>query len=153
MQQFGFNTSFLPVPGSHPPPSQPLPFPPYVRCSPSFHITPKKTKTYTKSYKMPIQLVLVRFGKMHILHNYALLCIILNFLPLSEAIPIISQKSQEYYYKCILGKVNSLHYKYVPYRIKIFQFRVKKSKMQSSETPRKVVFRRFCVFMHNYAYF
>ena len=75
-----------------PPPSQPLPFPPYVRCSPSFHMPPKKTKTYTKSYKMPIQLVLVSFGKMHILHNYALLCIILNFLPLSEPIPIISQK-------------------------------------------------------------
>ena len=120
MQQFGFNTSFLPVPGSHPHPSQPLPFPPYVRCSPSFHMTPKKTKTYTKSYKMPIQLVLVSFGKMHILHNYALLCIILNFLPLSEPIPIISQKSQEYNYKCILGKVNSLHYKYVPYRIENF---------------------------------
>ena len=78
---------------SPPPPSQPLPFPPYVRCSPSFQMTPKKTKTYTKSYKMPIQLVLVSFGKMHIIHNYALLCIILNFLPLSEPIPIISQKS------------------------------------------------------------
>ena len=32
------------------PPSQPLSFPPHVRCSPSFHVPRKKTKTYTKSY-------------------------------------------------------------------------------------------------------
>ena len=37
-------------------------------------LPPRKTKTYTKSYTMPIQLVLVSFRKMHILHNYAFLC-------------------------------------------------------------------------------
>ena len=36
--------------------------------------THTRTGRYTKSYKMPIQLVLVSFGKMHIVHNYALLC-------------------------------------------------------------------------------
>ena len=56
--QFGFNTSFLPVPlpfSTHTP-GQPPQFPPHVHRYPSFHVPPKKTKTYTKSYKMPIQL-------------------------------------------------------------------------------------------------
>ena len=45
---------------------------------------------------------------MHILHNYALLCIILNFRPLSEPVPIISQESFKDH-KFILEKIHNLH--------------------------------------------
>ena len=68
-----FITTRTPTP-LNPHPRSPLQFPPHVHCSPSFHVPPKKTKIYTKSYKMPIQNWFSQFGKMHILHNYALLC-------------------------------------------------------------------------------
>ena len=94
-RRFGFNTLYLPNPYPSQPTSQVTPFNSLL-----MYIAPKSsmcrqktTKIYTKSHKMPIQLVLVSFGNMHILHNYTLLCIILNFLPLSEPIPFISQKS------------------------------------------------------------
>ena len=59
--------------------------------------TPTRTGGYTKSYKIPIQLVLVSFRKMHyIVHNYVLLSahIVLNYLPRSEPIPIISRNNR-----------------------------------------------------------
>ena len=57
---------------------------------PRIYVSFKNTKIYTKSYKMPIYIY--SFGKMHILDNYALRCIILNFLPLGEPIPILPKR-------------------------------------------------------------
>ena len=73
---------------------------------PSFHTLPKKTKTYTKSYKIS-KFVLASFRKVQIVHIYALLCIVLHFLLLFGKNDHFPKKIGPYNF--ILEKVHNLH--------------------------------------------